>query len=259
MSEQRLALAGVRGALLDVDGTLLRGDAPIPGAAEAVARMRRGDIAVRFVTNTTRRSRGDVAAALVAAGIDASEEEVLAPALLARRVILESGRLSALMLVPESTRRDLAGVVEGSQSVDWVVVGDLGRAFNWEVLQRAFLALRSGARLLALHKNPFWSAGDEGFLIDAGAFVAALEFAAGVEALVVGKPSRDFFALCIADLGLRSGEVVVIGDDPVNDTLGGAAAGCRTVLVQTGKWTEDGVRRSGAVPDLLLASIAGIF
>jgi HAD superfamily hydrolase (TIGR01458 family) len=249
-------LAGVRGALLDVDGTLLQGDAAIPGAAEALARLRAAGIAVRFVTNTTRRSRAEVAAALTAAGIPAVVDEVLAPALLARRLIGESGRRNALLLIPESTRRELDGVVQSGEPADWVVVGDLGRGFDWEVLQRAFLALRGGARLLALHKNPFWSAGDAGFLIDAGAFVVALEYAAGVEALVVGKPSRDFFELCLADIGLPSGEVIVIGDDPVSDSVGGAAAGSRTVLVQTGKWSEEGMRRSGAQPDLLIPSIA---
>jgi ribonucleotide monophosphatase NagD (HAD superfamily) len=112
--------------------------------------------------------------------------------------------------------------------------------------------------LLALHKSPFWSAGDQGFLIDAGAFVAALEFATGVTAEVVGKPSVAFFHLCIADLSLSPHEVVVVGDDPMNDGAGGAAAGCRTALVRTGKWSEQAMLGAQFHPDLLLASVADL-
>src|SRR5262249_60228650 len=85
---------------------------------------------------------------------------------------------------------------------DRVVVGDLGRGFTSDVLNAAFRHLRGGAGLIALQKNRYWSAGSEGILLDAGAFVAALEYAAGVTAVVVGKPSARFFELALASIGV---------------------------------------------------------
>jgi len=251
-------IEGVRGLLLDVDGTLLQGEDPIPGAAEAVERLRRAGYPFRLTTNTTRRPRRAVAEALAKSGIPVREHEVIAPSVLARRRILESGRPRAALLVPEASRIDFDGVVVDDERPDWVVVGDLGSAFTWETVNRAFSQLRAGAALLALHKNRFWFAGHRGVLIDAGAFVAGLEYAAGIEAEVVGKPSRPFFELSLAELGLTAREVLVVGDDPANDCVGGAAAGCRTALVRTGKWSEEEMARSGARPDLLLASVADL-
>ncbi|HKN47033.1 MAG TPA: TIGR01458 family HAD-type hydrolase, partial [Candidatus Polarisedimenticolia bacterium] len=80
---------------------------------------------------------------------------------------------------------DFAGIRRDEERPEWVVLGDLGRGFTWERLNYAFRFLRDGATLLALHKNPSWFAGKEGFVLDAGAFVAALEYATGCRALVV--------------------------------------------------------------------------
>ena len=252
-------LAAVRGVLLDVDGTLLDGDREIPGAAECVARLGRNGVALRLLTNTTRRSRRATAAALGRAGIAVAPELIVAPSVLARRSILESGRTRAVLLVADDVLEDLSGVERVDERPDWVVVGDLGRGFTWERLNHAFLCLREGAGLLALHRNPYWYAGEEqGLVLDAGAFVVALEYAAGVRAAELGKPSPAFYALALAEMGLSPAEVLVVGDDVHNDGRGGAAAGCRTALVRTGKFDEEQLRGAGFRPDLLLDSIADL-
>jgi HAD superfamily hydrolase (TIGR01458 family) len=182
----------------------------------------------------------------------------LAPAVLARRRIVASGDTRAALLVPPAAREDFAGVDAVDERPDWVVVGDLGPGFTWDVMNRAFGWLVAGSRLLALHKNPFWHAGERGLVIDGGAFVAALEYAASVTAEVVGKPSRGFFDEALEALGLAADQVLVVGDDPVNDAAGGAAAGCRTALVRTGKFSEAALARSGVTPDLILDSLADL-
>ena len=146
-------LQGVRGVLLDVDGTLLDGDAAIPGAAETLQRLRRAGLGLRLITNTTRRSRAAVAAALRRTGIDADEQDVLTPAALAHRRIVEFGQSSALLLIPREARRDFAGVATEGSRPEWVVVGDLGNEFTWTLLNQAFRALLEGARLLALQRG----------------------------------------------------------------------------------------------------------
>ncbi|HXK09876.1 MAG TPA: HAD-IIA family hydrolase [Vicinamibacteria bacterium] len=247
------------GLIVDIDGTLLVHDRAVPGAAAFLASCARRGLPYRIVTNTTRRSRAATTAALRRAGLDVDEASVLQPAVLARRLILDSGRLRAGLLVPEDVRADLAGIEEDEHAPDWVVLGDVGRRFDFESLNRAFRWLRGGARLLALHRNPCWQpSAEEEWVLDAGAFVAALEYAAGVTAEVVGKPSPAFFRLALRDMGLEASRVLVVGDDVESDGRGGAAAGCRTALVKTGRFRGTEEDLGGFAPDLVVESVADL-
>jgi HAD superfamily hydrolase (TIGR01458 family) len=248
----------VRGVLLDIDGTLLAGDREIPGAAAVLDRLRAAGVPFRLATNTSRRSRNAIALALRAAGFRVEAHEILTPAVQARRHILDSGRIRAALLVTEDTRADLSGVEPDDEHPAWMVLGDLGPGFTYERMNAAFRCLRQGAGFLALHRNRFWHAGDLGWVLDVGAYVAALECASGIRAELMGKPSVDFFHLALADLGLPAGEVLVVGDDPETDVAGGAAAGCRTAWVRTGHQAGNGPGDAGPRPDILLDSVAGL-
>jgi HAD superfamily hydrolase (TIGR01458 family) len=250
-----VTLAGVRGLLLDVDGTLLVHDRPVPGSVEAIAAFRRAGLPFLLLTNTTRRSRGATAERLQGAGFDIGPEAIVTPARLARRRILESGRTGVGLLVAEDVGEDLDGLVADEARPAWVLVGDLGSGFTFERMNAAFRWLRSGAALLALHRNAWWDRGDpEGPVLDAGSYVAALEYASGQTAEVFGKPSPNFFHLALAELGVAARGALMVGDDLEMDVAGGAAVGCRTVLVRTGR--DEAPPRSGAPPDLVLGSIA---
>lgn len=251
-------LGTVRGALIDVDGTLLDGDHAIPGASGALEHLRDLGIPFRLTTNTTRRPRSAIAASLRAVGIETATAEIVIPASLACQRIVTSGRRRAGLLLPEATREDFDGVTVVEDRPDWVVVGDLGREFTFERLNTAFRWIQDGAGLIALHKNRYWHAGERGRVLDAGPFVTALEFATGREAVVVGKPSPAFFALALADLGIPAREAVCIGDSLENDCQGAAAAGCRTALVRTGLFDEAALGASSVRPDWVLESIADL-
>jgi HAD superfamily hydrolase (TIGR01458 family) len=121
---------------------------------------------------------------------------------------------------------------------DYVLIGDLGEGFTYERLNGAFRHLMEGAELLALQKNRYWQT-DVGLSLDAGPFVAALEFASGEKASVVGKPEREFFRLALEDLGLEAGEVAMVGDDAEADVVGARRAGLVGIQVRTGKWRAD--------------------
>lgn len=245
----------IRGALIDVDGTLLDGETAIPGAAAAIERFRLRGIPFRLTTNTTRRPRSAIAAALKDAGIAVEPKEIVIPASLARQRITGSGKLRTGLLVPHPCLEDLEGVIPDTERPDWVVVGDLGRDFTFDRMNDGFRWLRGGASLIALHKNRFWHAGARGIVLDAGPFVTALEFATGQHAEVVGKPSAEFFRLALADLGLPAADVVCVGDSIENDCVGAAQAGCRTALVRTGLFDAGELSSSGAAPDRILDSI----
>jgi HAD superfamily hydrolase (TIGR01458 family) len=248
----------VGGLLLDIDGTLLVDDRAVPGAPEAVTRLLAAGLRARLLTNTSRRSRGAIAAVLAAAGFGFRVEDVLTPAVLARRLILESGRRRAAIMVPPEALADFAGIEEDRRRPDWVVLGDLGPGFTHDILNAALRFLRSGAVLVALHRNRSWRPPGEDEALDVGAYVAALECASGAAAITVGKPSSEFFRLALGEIGLPAAEVLVVGDDPEADVEGARTAGCRTALVRTGRFQGGPGDLVGAGPDLICDSIADL-
>jgi HAD superfamily hydrolase (TIGR01458 family) len=248
-----------RAVLLDLDGVLYVEGEAIEGAGSAVARLRDMGIALRFVTNTTSRSRAATLEGLVALGFDVGEDELLTPVVLARRLCLERGHRRLALLVAGGTEEDFADLeaVEDEGPADAVIVGDLGDAWTYAALNRAFRLVMEGAELIALQKNRFWLRRD-GLSLDAGPFVAALEYATDREAVVVGKPSPAFFAQALGDLGVEPADALMVGDDVESDIGGALGAGLAAVLVRTGKYREDVVRVSGVTPTATVDSIADV-
>jgi HAD superfamily hydrolase (TIGR01458 family) len=251
------ALEGIEGLLLDLSGVLYVQDEAVPGAADALAKLRDGGIPLRLVTNTTMRPRRSILERLQSLGIEAEPSELLTPATLAVRRCEEAEYESVSLVVLDELREDLDGLEEGEGSVDAVIVGDLGEGWSYGILNRAFRQLMDGAELIALQKNRYWETA-EGLSLDAGPFVSALEYATGREAEVVGKPSDSFFALALSELGVRADRAAMVGDDVEADVGGAMDAGLAGILVRTGKYREDLVRKSGIEPTATVDSIAGV-
>jgi HAD superfamily hydrolase (TIGR01458 family) len=240
----------VGGLLVDLDGTLYVGDDPIEGAREAVGKLNAGGLKLRYVTNTTRKPRREVAEHLLSLGFEIEEAEIFTPARAAVGLI---GDRSCFALVDESLLEDLGNVTLTEGHPDYVLVGDLGEGFTYERLNAAFRCLMDGAGLIALQRNRYWRR-EDGLALDAGPFVAALEYASGKSATVVGKPEGSFFRLALEDLGLGSHAVAMVGDDAEADVAGAQAAGLRGVQVRTGKYRPE----TEGKPDLVLDSFAAL-
>lgn len=257
-SRQSRAAGPIRGLLLDLDGTVYHEGGLLPGAREALESLRRAALPFRFVTNTTRQPRGAVLARLQELGIPAGADEILTAPMAAAAWLRERGARRVMLLLPEATREEFQDFQVTEEEAEYVVVGDLGTAWNYEILNRAFRALTQagqGARLVAIHRNRYWEK-EDGLGLDVGPFVAALEYATGQEAVVVGKPSPAFFHAAVQDLGLSPGEVAMVGDDLESDVLGAQAAGLRGVLVRTGKYRPERDREREAEAYAVLDSIA---
>ncbi len=248
----------MRAVLLDIDGVLYVEDDAIPGATDAVRRLREAGLAVRFVTNTTNRSRAATLARLHGLGFAVEEPELLTPAALAVQLCVERGhRRVALFAAPELRDDFTALTVDDGEAADAVIVGDLGEAWDYAALNRAFRLVVGGADLIALQKNRYWRRAD-GLALDAGPFVAALEYATEATATVVGKPARAFFEQALAGSGAGPDEAVMVGDDIESDIGGALAAGLAAVLVRTGKYRQDRVAASGIAPTAIVDSIADV-
>ena len=251
------SLRGLRAVLRDLDGVLYVEDRALPGAAEAVGALRAAGLTVRFVTNTTAHSRTATLAKLRALAIPAADGELVTPAVLAVRHCAERGRRRVMMLTNDEVKADLAGLHEEDEQPEAVIVGDLGEGFDYRSLNRAFRAVMAGAELIALQKNRYWLRAD-GLALDVGPFVAALEYATGRDAYVVGKPSRAFFAEVLGDTGTVPEATAMVGDDIESDIGGALDSGLPAILVRTGKYREDRVRESGIEPTATIDSIADL-
>ncbi|HUR95347.1 MAG TPA: TIGR01458 family HAD-type hydrolase [Gemmatimonadales bacterium] len=251
--------------LLDLDGTLYSGEAAVPGAAEAIGRLRASGVPFRLVTNTTSRSRRMLVERLRGYGLDLRAEEIVTAPLAGVAVLQSAGYGRIAPFVPAGALEDMAALdLCGGTSdrprgaADAVVIGDLGERWTYGLLQEAFELVMAGAALLALSRDRYFAQGER-LLLDAGPFVAALEYAAGKPASVAGKPSAAFFNAAVESLGHRPDRAIaMVGDDLWSDVEGAQRAGLQGWLVRTGKFREESLRGSAITPDRILRSVADL-
>jgi HAD superfamily hydrolase (TIGR01458 family) len=245
------------GVLLDLDGTVYEQERLIAGAADAVTRLRRAGVAVAFCTNTTRLSRRALGERLAAFGIEAAVEHIVTAPAAAASWLEGQGIRRIALYVAEATREDFTAFTLDPDEPEAVVLGDLAAGWTFDVLNRAFRQVLGGARLVALQRNRYWKTAS-GLSLDAGPFVAAVEYAAGARATVVGKPSAAFFALAVRALGVPGERVVVAGDDVTTDVHGAQAAGLGAVLVRTGKYRAGDEDAVAPPPAAVVDSVAAL-
>src|SRR5206468_449616 len=237
--------------LLDVDGVFHVSREPIVGGAEAVERLREAGHRIRFVTNSTTQTRAALAEDLRSMGIAVEDEELqttpraAAATLAGRRVLALTmhaivGELEGIELVGEDAEAVLLGGADETPETNLV--------FSYMNLARAFHELEAGAQLYSLHKNRWWQT-KHGPLLDAGAFVAGLEYAADTEAIVLGKPSTAYFEAALQALDAEANMTWMVGDDIEADIGGAQVHGMKTILVRTGKFRPDAVEASRIRPD----------
>jgi len=244
--------------LLDVDGVLHVSGEPLPGAPEAVRRLRSDGHRLRFVTNATTRSKAQLADELQGMGIELEAEEVQTTAD-AAVAALRGKRVLALVM--HALVGDLEGIELVGENVDAVLIGgaddspETNLVFSYMNLARAFGELELGADLYCMHRNRWWQT-RRGPLLDSGCYVAGLEYAAQTEATVLGKPSTAYFDAACEALDAEPSMTWMVGDDLETDVIGARGVGMRAVLVRTGKFRPDAVERSRVQPDGIVSSIA---
>jgi len=246
-------LSDVKGILFDIGGVLYVGEKAVEGAVDAVAKLKRR-YPVRFLTNTTRSCPETILQKLRDFGFDVTHDELFT-ALSAAHAYVDARGGSVLPLLTDEAARcfdDLRG-----DRPDFVVAGDAHTNFDYAHLNAAFRTLKNGARLIAAAKNRYFQDDDGMLSMDAGGFVAALEYAAETQAILIGKPSATFFHLAVASMGLQAYEVLMVGDDIESDIQGAQNAGLKAALVKTGKFNPEDLRRD-IRPDIIVEDVASL-
>jgi HAD superfamily hydrolase (TIGR01458 family) len=222
----------INGVLVDLAGVVYQGEALLPGVTAALHRLKEHVPQVRYLTNTTRSTRQSLVDRLRRLGLPIEEAEVFS-APHAARLLLEQRGLRPLLLVHPNLLPEFEGLPTNEPNA--VVLGDAGAALTYDGLNQAFRLLMDGGPLISMGRNRYFRE-SSGLSLDAGPFAAALEYAAGVKAEVVGKPDPEFFHRALSDLDCPADEAVMIGDDVHDDVCGAVAAGLRGILVRTGKF-----------------------
>lgn len=247
----------IKGLLFDLDGTLYVGDNLIDGAVEALQQVKARNLPCRFLTNTTTRSLARLYEKTAKLGLPIEKDEIITPSRATGIYLEKQGDPSCYFLLSEGVKSDFAQFREDKEKPDFVIVGDIGNEWDYSIMNEVFNLLVEGSRLIALHKGKYRHV-DDRLRMDIGGFVAALEFASDVKAIVMGKPSSTFYNMAVGDLGLGAGEVAMIGDDILGDIEGAQLAGLTGVLVKTGKYRQHLVERTGVRPDFEIDSVADL-
>jgi HAD superfamily hydrolase (TIGR01458 family) len=250
-------MRNVKGFLIDLDGVLYIGDNAIPGAQETIEFLKNRGYLFRFVSNTTRKSRDSIAKRLLALGFNIPTEYIFTPARAAVSYMKQTGLHHCDLLITGDVHKDFEQMrISGlNTKIDCIIIGDAGDMITYDTLNAAFRKIMEGADIIALEKDRYWMAPD-GLYLSAGPIVSAIEYATGKKAMVVGKPSVNFFKLALRDMDILPSEAVMIGDDIATDIGGAQAAGMQGILVKTGKFREDCMKEAGIIPTRIIDSIA---
>lgn len=220
--------------LLDLSGVLYDGNRIIPGACEAVAAARDKGLVLRFVTNTATKPAATLMKDMQQMRIDVRADEIFTAPMAALAYLRQHG-LRPYLLLHQAIRHEFETLDQ--RDPDCVVLGDAREDLTYANLNTAFRLCKQGAPLIGIGMNKYFL-DDDGLMLDAGAYIRAIEWAADVEAIVMGKPSADFFEQVVRSTGVPAERCLMVGDDVVADVLGAINAGLQGCLVKTGKFLE---------------------
>jgi|Deesub1362B_J571_1020462.scaffolds.fasta_scaffold00020_49 phosphoglycolate/pyridoxal phosphate phosphatase family enzyme len=245
---------GYKGFIFDIDGVLCRGDKPIPGAKETIAKLREAGIKIVFLSNLSTKSREEYVEKLHRLGIPAEPEDlVLATSAIADYVAKHCKSKKVYWVGARGLRKELekAGliVVEEPEEAEFVVAGSpfdekgyVTEENRWK-FTGALRAIKAGAKFVAVNPDPTFPGKDGKLLPGTGAFIGAVKAMTGVEPVIVGKPSPVIVQMALEKLGLKPDECVMVGDQIDTDMKAGKSAGLTTVLVLTGVTSREDLEK----------------
>jgi len=258
--EPTSVLRPVRHLLIDMDGVLWRGNAPLPGLQDFFAFLSREEIDYTLATNNASRTPDQYAEKLAGFGVKVPEANILtsslvvaayladvAPAGAPVYAIGEEGLIQAL---------ETNGFTVTDEDADYVVVG-WDRGLTYQKLTTAVLLIHRGATFVGTNPDVTYPT-EEGPAPGNGAILAAVEAATGLEPIVTGKPEPRMYQEALRRMGATPETTAMIGDRIDTDIAGAARAGLTTVLTLSGITTEEDLETSAIEPDLVCDHLADL-
>ncbi|MCL6590177.1 MAG: TIGR01458 family HAD-type hydrolase [Firmicutes bacterium] len=247
----------IKALFIDLDGTLYFKDRPIEGAADAINQLRNQGFILKFLTNTDSQTNLAIQNKLNSYQLKVELDEIYTPLSASLKFLKNLKDKTFFPLVSNNILPEYTTLNMDDQKVDYVVIGDFRDRVSYELLNRAFRLIADGAEIIALQKGKFFY-NSEGKNLDTGAFVQLFEYASDKKALVLGKPSQEFFQIILKELKLQPDQIAIIGDDLATDIRGAKDLGAFSVLVKTGKYQDNSGFDPTLQPELIISSIAEI-
>ena len=227
----------IRGVIFDIDGVLEFQGKVYPGAIETIDLLRDKGIVLRFLTNSTLKSRKSCAGRLRASGFNIFDEEVITASYATAKYLEGLKPISCWIMVDREGSNEFVGFYQDTENPEYIVIGDNRSKFNFEHLNKALRFLLNGAKLIGMQAELIDSSMGE-VELNVGSWVGMLERASGVKATYIGKPNPYVFELTLQTMGLNKSGVIMVGDRVSTDVTGAREFGIKSVLLRTGEFNE---------------------
>ena len=245
--------------ILDMDGVLVRGRTPVPGAREFIDRLLQTETPFLVLTNNPIYTPRDLAHRLASEGLEIPEGHLFTAAMATALFLDHQRPKSTAFAIGESGLTEALheiGYVLTSANPEYVVLGET-TFYNFERIAQAIRLVAAGARFIATNPDPNGPT-EQGIVPACGAMAALIEKATGVAPYFIGKPNPLMMRSALNYLGAHSEETIMVGDRMDTDIIAGMEAGMETILVLTGVTREEEVDRFPYRPSKILPSVAAI-
>ena len=244
--------------LIDLDGTIYKGKAPIPAAKRFIEKLQHNHIPFLFVTNNSTRSPEKIVANLANNfDIHVTEENVYSSAIATADYVsgLDASKKSVYVIGEMGLKQELLkhGFIFDEENPDYVIIG-LDYDLTYHKLELATLAVRNGAKLIGTNPDSNLPS-ERGMIPSTGSIVASVEFATQQKATFVGKPESIITEKALEKLQLSKNEVAMIGDNYHTDIMAGINYGIDTIIVYTGLSTPEEIQQVKDKPTYQLNSL----
>lgn len=235
--------------LIDLDGVLRINKTPADGVDEFLKFLAESKIPACILSNSTLYGAKEIKGFFDTNKLGHNFPIITAVEATANYVKEKYNTVS--VFVDDRVKYLFSGLTD-NKNPEAIVVGDLGKTWNYEIINAIFKKVLDGADLIAMQKNKYWKTPEDGYLIDAGAFIAGFEFSTNKKAILIGKPSPLYFKSGIEATGnSKDTEFIMIGDDLISDIAGAKKVNAKTILILTGKTKETDLKNSEIQPDFV--------
>lgn len=242
--------------LFDIDGVLEYQGKVFDGAIELIDRLRKDDIKLRFLTNSTLKSSKSAAQKLNNKGFSVEQNEVITASYATALYLKEIKPKSIWLLLAREGVEEFKDFVFNEENPEYVVIGDCRDSFNFQTMNKVLQKVVNGAKLIGMISELIDSS--LGTLeLNVGSWVKMIEEAANVKAKYIGKPNRFVFDLILKDFSFNKDRILMVGDRISSDIVGAKNAGIKSVLVKQGEFSSDHLKNN-VKPDFTIDKISDL-
>lgn len=238
-----------KGFLIDLDGTMYRGEEKIPYAKEFIKYLQKAKLPFLFITNNSTRTKEQCANKLKKFDIHVSKENILTSAIASAKFLQTKQLKNGVFAIGEKGLFEALmeeNISLNDNNPDYVLVG-LDKEVNYNLLTKASIFVQKGAKLIATNKDLRIPHG-EFFHPSNGALVKVIESTANTKATFIGKPEKEMMNQALKQLNLSKEDVLMVGDNYETDILFGINNGVDTLHVQTGVTSKEDLKTYNKQP-----------